>query len=263
MISFTQHNPSTCITHDDLEGLLSLYPDCTHAITEPVCYKIEHFIGWLRLGIFVLIPVLVAMLVAIILASVTQQHQMRRLTSAKNLLRAKSRGLHQANARADHNLRKAREMQSDLELQKATEDARVQEEARKLSQVYIQSANAFSSAGKGGKQKIPRLKTGRSRTSSDDSGTFRWLAALKGLATPRTPRSGNTSPSVATRVPRESGTTDGGGGVGLGSPSAGSASGGSEGLFANMGASTANLAPDEGHGKRGSCDFGHSVSEEV
>ena len=31
MLGFTQHNPSTCITHDDLEAIHTLYPDCLYS----------------------------------------------------------------------------------------------------------------------------------------------------------------------------------------------------------------------------------------
>ena len=39
MDAVDQHNPRTCLTEDDLEGLNVLYPTCSGAITVPVCQK--------------------------------------------------------------------------------------------------------------------------------------------------------------------------------------------------------------------------------
>ncbi len=42
MISFTQHNPTVCLSDDDLEALNALYPECTQALSTPVCFKTKH-----------------------------------------------------------------------------------------------------------------------------------------------------------------------------------------------------------------------------
>jgi len=198
MISFTQHNPGVCLSEDDLEGLFTLYPDCTHSIGEPVCFKIEHYLGWIRLGIFVLLPAIIALLITILLSSVTQRHQVKRLASAKNLLRHKSRAVAYERERAEHNLRKAREMQSEvmqmqseLDLQKATEESRIEAEARKMSEAMYSSATSQSHS-------VPKL----GKAESGGSTNWRWITALRGaMHSPRrgsaTPRSPGGGPAVS------------------------------------------------------------------
>ena len=103
MISFTQHTPLVCLQPDDLEALNAMYPDCTHAITqEAVCFKTQHNIGWVRLGVYTLIPCIVALLLAIVLHGITQRYHTQRLKSARNLLRDKSRRLTQVPRIGDH-----------------------------------------------------------------------------------------------------------------------------------------------------------------
>ena len=56
MEAFTQFNPRVCITEDDLEALNTLYPDCSHALSAPVCFKSDHNIGWVRLAVWLGTP---------------------------------------------------------------------------------------------------------------------------------------------------------------------------------------------------------------
>merc|ERR1712227_185695 len=67
MMAFTQHNPTVCLSQDDVEALHVLYPDCDAAISEPVCFKFKHNIGWVRLGIYVGFPVLLCLLLLMLL----------------------------------------------------------------------------------------------------------------------------------------------------------------------------------------------------
>lgn len=70
MESFTQHNPRPCLSADDVEGLVTLYPDCSpQAITRVVCTKVSLKIGIMRLAIFVGLPLLVGLLFTIVLSS--------------------------------------------------------------------------------------------------------------------------------------------------------------------------------------------------
>ena len=40
MKAFTQHNPQPCLTRDDVEGIATLYPDCSaQGISQSVCHK--------------------------------------------------------------------------------------------------------------------------------------------------------------------------------------------------------------------------------
>jgi len=61
MDSVDKHNPRTCLTNDDLEGLNVLYPTCTGAITQPQCSKQSlYFLGWFRICMFILGPLICA-----------------------------------------------------------------------------------------------------------------------------------------------------------------------------------------------------------
>ena len=56
--------PTVCLTADDLDGLYRLYPDCALRPTEPVCFKASHNIGLVRLGVYVLIPIILALVLS-------------------------------------------------------------------------------------------------------------------------------------------------------------------------------------------------------
>lgn len=43
------HQPKTCLTQDDLDGLNFLYPVCDNRIETPTCVSISRNVGWLRL----------------------------------------------------------------------------------------------------------------------------------------------------------------------------------------------------------------------
>lgn len=133
MKSFTQHTPKVCLEADDLEALFALYPQCSHRITTPVCFKSEHNIGWVRLGVYFLFPVILALFVVLLLYALSNDHHVRRLQSARGTIaRNKSEIKHEQRRRAgaEH---AARVLQEDLATQLATEDSRVQ--ARVQSQV--------------------------------------------------------------------------------------------------------------------------------
>ena len=51
-----------CLTNDDVNALMMMYPDCneqSHSVN--VCHKVNHNIGEMRLGIYVLCPLLVSL----------------------------------------------------------------------------------------------------------------------------------------------------------------------------------------------------------
>jgi len=62
MESFTQHNPKVCLDLDDLEALQTVYPDCDGSKVVPVCHRTALNIGLVRLGVYLLIPIIVALL---------------------------------------------------------------------------------------------------------------------------------------------------------------------------------------------------------
>ena len=52
MEAFTQHNPRACLTPDDIEAIVTLYPDCSvTALSTPGCIVTYHNIGLVRIMI--------------------------------------------------------------------------------------------------------------------------------------------------------------------------------------------------------------------
>jgi len=61
MDSLDKHNPRTCLTADDLEGLNVIYPVCSGGMTVPLCTKQSLiFLGWLRVCVFLIGPFILA-----------------------------------------------------------------------------------------------------------------------------------------------------------------------------------------------------------
>jgi len=67
MESFTTHNPSVCLFQDDYEALVTLYPVCASVPPTPRCEKADRNLGLLRVTIFVIGPLLVALIFSIFL----------------------------------------------------------------------------------------------------------------------------------------------------------------------------------------------------
>mmetsp|Transcript_37009 Transcript_37009/g.73922 ORF Transcript_37009/g.73922 Transcript_37009/m.73922 type:complete len:267 (+) Transcript_37009:1255-2055(+) len=75
MQAYTQHNPKACLEDDDVEGILTLYPDCTlTSQSTNVCLHTYHNIGFVRLMIFVLLPLLSALIFVISFASCVSRY---------------------------------------------------------------------------------------------------------------------------------------------------------------------------------------------
>ena len=137
MEAFTQHNPSVCLTYDDLEGLNVLYPQCEYAISEPVCYKTMYYIGWIRLGVWVGFPIILMLLFIMLLSASVRKHQLKRMGSLRNLVREKSGKLKLARGEARRASCEAAQLSEALELQIATEESRVRKRAKFMSSVQM------------------------------------------------------------------------------------------------------------------------------
>lgn len=129
MMAFTQHNPRVCLSEDDLEAIHVLYPDCSQPVTTPVCYKTAHNIGWVRLGCYILIPVLIALLLLMLLNAYVHTYLVARIRSANDLLVLRSLRLTSARSAATANDYRARRIKKELERQKLSEDERVRRRA--------------------------------------------------------------------------------------------------------------------------------------
>merc|ERR1719305_366463 len=127
MEAFTQHNPSVCLTYDDLEALNVIYPQCEYAISEPVCYKTEYYIGWIRLGVWVGLPIIFMLLLIMLLSASVRKHQFKRMGSLHNLVKEKSGHLKVARKEARRASCEAAQLAEALDMQIATEESRIQE----------------------------------------------------------------------------------------------------------------------------------------
>ena len=97
MESFTTHNPSVCLQQDDYEALLTLYPYCGFVPPTPKCEKADRNIGLLRMAVFVMGPLLIALVISIFLHVFVEREEKKmikkkearletRKASGKNLL---------------------------------------------------------------------------------------------------------------------------------------------------------------------------------
>ena len=133
MEAFTQHNPSVCLTDDDLEALNVLYPQCTYAMGAPVCFKTDYMIGWIRLFVWVGMPVIISLLFVMLLSAFVRDHQLKRLGSARNLIKQKSQEVKGERQKARRASVEAQQLAEALDMQIATEETRVNERAQRLS----------------------------------------------------------------------------------------------------------------------------------
>ena len=74
---------------------LVLQPDCTNSITTPVCFKSAHNIGYVRLGVYTIVPMLVAVLLATIVGFITQRHQIMDLDRGRKKLTEQAQHIRQ------------------------------------------------------------------------------------------------------------------------------------------------------------------------
>lgn len=70
-----QNNPRPCLEDDDVEGLATLYPDCSgQSLSVAVCHKVNHNIGIVRVSAYVLVPIIVALVVMMACAAYIADH---------------------------------------------------------------------------------------------------------------------------------------------------------------------------------------------
>jgi hypothetical protein len=133
MEAFTQHNPSVCLTYDDLEALNIVYPQCDYAISEPVCYKTEYYIGWIRLGVWVGLPIIIMLSLITLLSACVRKHQFKRMDSLHKMVKQKSGHLKVARGQAQRASCEAAQLAEALDMQIATEESRIQDRAHRMS----------------------------------------------------------------------------------------------------------------------------------
>ena len=57
------------------------YPQCEYAISVPVCYKTNYYIGWIRLGVWVGLPIIICLTGIMLLSAAVRKHQIKRMDS--------------------------------------------------------------------------------------------------------------------------------------------------------------------------------------
>jgi len=89
MEAFTQNNPSVCLAADDLEAVQTLYPDCQLSVTEPVCYRVNLNLGFVRISVYVLVPLLIIFGIVISMQAVISHHNREEIREQKIDLKQK------------------------------------------------------------------------------------------------------------------------------------------------------------------------------
>ena len=141
MEAFTQHNPSVCLSPDDIEGINMLYPDCRgYAITRPECFKSKHHLGWIRMAVYIGMPIVILMLMLFGVSHAVREHHQSRLKSAKDLLATKEVKISVARADARYHEDRARQAQKELRKYRDEEEARVATKAHQMGVVYAKHA---------------------------------------------------------------------------------------------------------------------------
>lgn len=97
MEAFTSHNPSVCLSQDDYEGLLTLYPVCEGMPHEPQCVKADVNIGYIRVSVFILAPLLFSLLLAIVVHTCldkkeAEKSRAARLAAAVKVIKSTKKG---------------------------------------------------------------------------------------------------------------------------------------------------------------------------
>ena len=138
--ALTQHNPSVCLSSDDLEGLNVLYPQCGGAaITQTGCFKSRHNIGWVRLAALMGVPGLITFFLLMLLNSWVRSYQAARIESAKNLALS-------VNRQRAHERLKRKELEAADSQRTAEAIAQVEEAQRTAQEAHIAYQEAQAKA---------------------------------------------------------------------------------------------------------------------
>jgi len=83
MEAFTQNNPSVCLSRDDLEAVQTMYPDCELTVITPVCYHVNLNLGFVRISVYVLVPLILVLGIVILMQAIIQHHNREELLEHK------------------------------------------------------------------------------------------------------------------------------------------------------------------------------------
>jgi len=155
MYSLTEHNPKTCLTSDDIEGVYTLYPLCDgRALPSSTglkkgqagyqregleCYKTKLYIGAVRVLVYIFIPILFILVIQILILHCLKSHHD---DLVDELHESRTKAVQAANKHKKMSIEmqaKAKATEEALTKQKETEEARVEERAEEMAAQMIQA----------------------------------------------------------------------------------------------------------------------------
>ena len=90
MESLTTHNPHVCLSADDLEALNTLYPVNSGAVLEPSCRTSPMYLGFVRMTVYVIGPLTLALFLSICLHTCLRTRDQAEMAHARRAREAKS-----------------------------------------------------------------------------------------------------------------------------------------------------------------------------
>ena len=148
MEALTEHNPKVCLKPDDMEGLNVLYPRCDgRGVTvsteaEHNCYKMSARFGWVRVLIYVFVPIAVILLFQLILLSRLRDYDER----IKGELKASAS---EASQRSKKMEEKALELEYSLEREKQDQEEKATAKAMLYRNLMRRSGQTPGSHSRG------------------------------------------------------------------------------------------------------------------
>jgi hypothetical protein len=154
MEAFTEHNPQTCLLPDDIESLNVMYPICTgrdmsyDTVERWNCGKSDLNIGWVRVLVYIGVPVALMFMGLTMTLSCLKHHEERKHKKMEDHMAQTKVEAKKAKKEAAKQERRATVMAEALEEQVRTEDARVEERAQQLAAEKIQALQRRKQAQK-------------------------------------------------------------------------------------------------------------------
>lgn len=145
MEAFTEHNPQTCLTNDDIESLYMIYPMGTgrgmSVNTQPKwnCNKSDLNIGWVRVLVYIGIPIFLVYSILTCTLSCLKHHEEKKHAKMEAKHVEVKKEAKAAKKEAAEQGRRATVMAEALEEQVRTEDLRVEERAQEMAAQMIQA----------------------------------------------------------------------------------------------------------------------------
>lgn len=152
----TRAGQPRCLAQDDLDGLNFLYPTCSNLVSTPRCSPSEHDYGYVRLGVILTVPLLLAFISAAAIARFTRY----RYKLLRDQLHSAEEDLVELQAIERALVRRAQRRRLRLE-------SRTAGSTWAVDGVGLQRANSTAGGGQGG--------TGVSGRRVEDSAAGAWL----------------------------------------------------------------------------------------